>query len=46
MIRGGPPPPFGPRMSGNAPMFMRGQRPPGPGQLYILKTNESSGDNE
>lgn len=30
MIRGGPPQ-FGPRMGGNAPMFMRGQRPPGPG---------------
>ncbi|KAJ6648579.1 SR-related and CTD-associated factor 8, partial [Pseudolycoriella hygida] len=30
MIRGGPPP-FGPRMGGNTPMFMRGQRPPGPG---------------
>ncbi|XP_037025420.1 SR-related and CTD-associated factor 4 isoform X2 [Bradysia coprophila] len=30
MIRGGPPPPFGPRMV-NTPLFMRGQRPPGPG---------------
>lgn len=27
-LRGGPPP-FGPRL--NAPLFMRGQRPPGPG---------------
>lgn len=31
MLRGGPPP-FGPRMGANVPpMFMRGQRPPGPG---------------